>query len=88
MRDLLAGQANVVEVDGPDRAAIEAAVARVEGARHIDVGERGLSVGLDGLDAAGLNRALVQQGVDVSSLSARSGRLEDLFLSLTEQEIA
>ena len=88
VRELLAGQAEVVEVDGPDRPAIEAAVAQIEGARRLDEGERGLSVGLDGIDAAGLNRALVGRGVDVSSLSARSGSLEDLFLSLTAQEIA
>ena len=42
-----------------------------------------LRVALGGLDAAGLNRVLVEAGVPVSALSPVERSLEELFLSLT-----
>ncbi len=89
VRDLLAGQAQKIEVDGPDRAAIMSSVAAIPGAQLLGEGELGVSIGLGvDLDAAGLNRALVERGVAVSALASRGGSLEDLFLSLTVEEIS
>jgi ABC-2 type transport system ATP-binding protein len=83
VRELLGGPVTRVEVGAPDMAALGAALAEIGGATVEGEGEHGrVLVSLDGLDAAGLNRALHQKGVSVEALVGRGRSLEDLFISL------
>ena len=83
---LAAGRAQV-EVGVDDRAAAIRALAAIPGAEVVGDGADGrLRVALEGLDAAALNRALVGAGVGVNALHARTGSLEELFLSVTSAE--
>lgn len=89
MEELLAMAAGrrQVDVGVDDRAAAVRALGAVPGAEIVGDGADGaLRVALDGLDAAGLNRALVAAGVGVHSLHTRTGSLEELFLSVTSAE--
>ncbi len=76
-----------VEIGVTDRRAAVEALGRVPGATLIGDGEGGrLVVELDRLDAAGLNRLLVQAGVDLHTLVPGTGSLEDVYLQATSQE--
>jgi ABC-2 type transport system ATP-binding protein len=89
MEDLLAVATGkkTVEIGVDDRSAAIAALAKVGGAEIVGDGDDGrIRVALDGIDAAGLNRALVTAGVGVSVLLPQTGSLEELFLSVTSQE--
>ncbi len=78
----------VVDVGSSDLGALKTALATVSGASVLGDGEGGrVRVSLVGLDAATLNRALVQQGVAVDALVPIERDLEDLFLSMTSREI-
>lgn len=76
-----------VEIGVDDRAAAVRALAGIAGAEIVGDGADGrIRVALDGIDAVGLNRALVQAGVGVGELHARTASLEELFLSVTSAE--
>lgn len=76
-------QATEVELGSPEPARLREAVEAL-GLEVLGPGESGrLAVRLGSLDAAGLNAALVGQGVPVAELVPRAASLEDLFLSLT-----
>ncbi len=83
--ELLDRQAGVrVRVSSPDLAALQAALERVEGARfEVDEKAGDVLVTCTGLDAVGLNRALVQRDVPVSALIPVRSTLEDVFLEVT-----
>lgn len=77
-----------VDVGARDPAALAAALAKIPGASLAGDGEGGRArIKLDGLDSAGLNRALVGAGVEVEALVPVERSLEDVFLSLTTKEI-
>lgn len=84
----LAGRQQVAEIGATDRDALRAALASLS----IDVlaeGEQGrLRVSLASLSAAQLNRRLIDAGVEINALIPGGRSLEDLFLSLTSQEIS
>ena len=84
----LAGRQQVAEIGATDREALRAALATLS----IDVlaeGEQGrLRVSLSSLSAADLNRRLLDAGVQVNALIPGGRSLEDLFLSLTSEEIS
>lgn len=89
MDDLLSMAAGKrqVEIGVDDRAAAVRAIAGIPGAEIVGDGNDGrIRVSLDAMDAAGLNRALVQAGVGVGELVPRTGSLEELFLSVTSAE--
>ena len=75
---------DVVEVGSSDRAALEGALAGLDGADVVGDAESGrVRVALDGLSPEALNAALVAAGVPVGELVVARRSLEDLFLSLT-----
>lgn len=75
---------HIVEVGSPDADALRTVLDGLEGAVLIGAGATGrFRVALTELDVAGLNRALVEQGVAVQALVPESGRLEDVFLEVT-----
>jgi len=83
----LASGRRQVDVGVADRASAIRALAGIGGAEVVGDGAEGrIRVALDGLDSAGLNRALVLAGVDVTELVPRTGSLEELFLSVTSAE--
>jgi ABC-type multidrug transport system ATPase subunit len=74
----------VIEVGGPDPAAIEAAVAAIPGCALVGPGPRGrLLVRLDGVAADEVNRQLVAAGVAVAALVPSERNLEDVFMEVT-----
>jgi ABC-2 type transport system ATP-binding protein len=76
-----------VEVEVSDASAARAVVGRLEGASGGTTSADGrILVRLHGLSPAGLNRALVAAGIDVSHLATRAASLEDRFLELTVQD--
>ncbi len=84
--ELISGStvAPVIEVGSSDPDALHAAIASIEGAEVLGPGERGrLRVRPGTLDAAALNRHLVQAGVPVDTLVPLQRSLEDVFLELT-----
>ncbi len=89
MEELLARAAGKkqVEIGVDDRAAAIRALATIGGAEVVGDGEDGrIRVALDGIDAASLNRALVEASIGVGALYPQTGSLEALFLSVTSQE--
>lgn len=77
-----------VDIGCKDAVALGAALAKIPGAKLVGDGEGGRArVALTGLDSAGLNRALMAEGVSVDALVPVERNLEDLFLSLTSREI-
>ncbi len=96
--ELVSGRGRNLQVDvAPgDMAALQAALSTLHSVRI--VGEGQLNVGggeelprvrveLEDIDSAGLNAALVKAGVPVVALVPVTHSLEDLFLSLTSEEI-
>ncbi len=90
LNDLLAATAGRVEVEVgvDDRVRALEVLGRIEGAELIGDGADGaLRVGLAGMDAASLNRALVTAGVGVVSLATQTRSLEELFLQVTGKDL-
>ena len=90
LNDLLAATAGRVEVEVgvDDRVRALEVLGRIGGAELIGDGAEGtLRVGLAGMDAAGLNRALVTAGVGVVSLATQTRSLEELFLQVTGKDL-
>jgi ABC-type multidrug transport system ATPase subunit len=88
LADRLRGGGEEVEVGSSDLTGLGAALRAIPGVTVVGDGEGGrLKLRLDGIDAAGLNRKLLDAGVPVSALVPIVHRLEDLFLSLTSQEV-
>jgi ABC-2 type transport system ATP-binding protein len=88
--ELLAGKGTVqeVEVAAADMVELGRALSAVQGASIAGDGEAGrLRVALQGIDPAGLNRALIGMGLSLSALVPVQRRLEDLYLSLTSREL-
>jgi len=86
--DRAVGEALIVDVGSPDPAGLRAALAGVKGAVVQGDGEAGrVRVALTGLDIPALNAALVAAGARVEALVPVERNLEDLFLSMTSQEI-
>lgn len=76
-----------VEVGVSDRPAALAAFERLGGVTVEGEGEEGrMLLTLRGVEPAGVNRALVSAGVDVTALVPKAGTLEELFLSVTSAE--
>ncbi len=76
-----------VGVPTADRPRTLEVFARVGGVEVLGEGDEGrVCVALRGIDAAALNRALVESGVAVHALVPRAGTLEELFLSVTSSE--
>ena len=74
----------IVEVGCPDGDPLREALHGLEGATLLGPGTfNRFRVALNGLDAAGLNRALVEHGIAVDALVPESGKLEDVFLEVT-----
>jgi ABC-2 type transport system ATP-binding protein len=89
VEDLLANSARAqVEVGVRDRAAAEVVLAGLAGARVAgDAGDGRILVDLLELDAAAVNRALVEAGVAVEALVPRAGSLEEFFLGVTSRSV-
>jgi ABC-2 type transport system ATP-binding protein len=88
--ELLAGKGSVQEVElaAADMVELGRALSTVQGASIAGDGEAGrLRVALQGIDPAGLNRALLGMGVALTALVPVQRRLEDLYLSLTSREL-
>jgi ABC-type multidrug transport system ATPase subunit len=84
----LAGRQQVAEVGAEDREALKAALAAMS-IPVLSEGEQGrLRVSLASLSAADLNRGLIDAGVAVNALIPGGRSLEDLFLSLTSEELS
>lgn len=84
----LAGRQKVAEVGATDRDALQAALARMS-IKVLSDGEQGrLRVSLASLSAADLNRRLLDEGIQVNALIPGGRSLEDLFLSLTSEELS
>lgn len=74
----------VIEIGGPDTAAIEAAVAGIAGCSLLGPGPRGrLLVRIDGIGADEVNRRLVAAGVAITALVPSERNLEDVFMQVT-----
>ncbi len=82
------GRAVEVEVTARDPERARAVAEGLAGVTVLPAGAGRLRLRLDGLDAAELNRALVEAGVAVSALVPVEHSLEDLFLRLTGAEEA
>lgn len=77
-----------VDLESPDRDRLVAALDGVVGVERIGDGEGDrLRVRLDGVSPGELNQRLVQQGIIVSALVPVQKSLEDLFLTLTTEEL-
>lgn len=64
------------------------ALAGIEGVRVAGDGEEGrVLVELEAMDAAALNALLVGRGIAVHALVPRTGKLEEVFLSVTERRL-
>ena len=88
LADRLRGSGEEIEVGSSDLLALGAALRGIGGVTLVGDGDAGrLRVRLEGIDAAGLNRALIAAAVPVSALVPIVHRLEDLFLSLTSHEV-
>ena len=90
VRGLLAGKAGVTEVQvgSPDREGLLRVLGGVNGVSITGEAADGrVLVELSGLGIAELNRALVQAAVAVDALVPVQHSLEELFLSLTSEEI-
>ena len=76
-------------VDGGDRDAALAAVQRLDGVDHVDVGPRGLLISVSNGAAAvsPVAVALDSVGAQVSELTLRTPTLDDVFLELTGDRI-
>jgi ABC-2 type transport system ATP-binding protein len=74
-------------VEVGDVAGAAAFLAGLAGVRAVEPEGPGLAVELDGMTRAGLVRALVEQGLDVHTVTSRH-RLEDAFLGLIESDPA
>ena len=87
--ELAAQQTPIVEVGAADDAALSAALAGLVGVEVVGPGAHGrVQVRLPpGLDAAGLNAALVGAGVGVRALIPLTESLESLFLSMTSEDL-
>ena len=84
----LAGRQQVAEIGAVDREALHAALKTLS-IEVLAEGEQGrLRVSLSSLSAADLNRRLLDAGVEVNALIPGGRSLEDLFLSLTSEEIS
>ena len=84
----LAGRQQVAEIGATDREALLAALEQMS-IPVLSDGEQGrLRVSLASLSAADLNRHLLDAGVQVNSLIPGGRSLEDLFLSLTSEELS
>lgn len=88
--ELLAGlgPSRQVEVGASDADAVRTALAGIEGVRVAGDGEEGrVLVELEAMDAAALNALLVGRGIAVHALVPRTGKLEEVFLSVTERRL-
>jgi ABC-2 type transport system ATP-binding protein len=86
--DRASDEALIVDVGSPDPVGLRAILAGVAGATVQGDGEAGrVRVALKGLDIPALNAALVAAGTRVEALVPVERNLEDLFLSMTSQEI-
>ena len=84
----LAGRQQVAEIGATDREALQAALEQMS-IPVLSDGEQGrLRVSLASLSAADLNRHLLDAGVQVNALIPGGRSLEDLFLSLTSEELS
>jgi ABC-2 type transport system ATP-binding protein len=82
------GPSRQVEVGAADVAATRAVIADLAGVRVAGDGEDGrLLVDLGEMEPAELNALLVGRGVRVHALVPRTGNLEEVFLSVTEQRL-
>jgi ABC-2 type transport system ATP-binding protein len=90
VEELVAGKGRVQEVDvgASDAAALTRAIEALAGVSVVGDGEEErLRVALDDMSPAALNRALVEQGLDIDAMVPIRRSLEDLFLDLTSREI-
>lgn len=90
VEELVAGRGRVQEVDvgAPVPEALAEAVSRVPGARALGDGEDGrLRVALDDITPEALLKALMAEGLPINAFVPVQRSLEDLFLSLTSQEL-
>jgi len=88
--ELVAGRSSVQEVDvaAVDMAALGRVIGGLDGVSLLGDGVEGrLRLGLDGLSVPGLNRSLLDAGIEVEALVPVQKSLEDLFLALTRKEI-
>jgi ABC-2 type transport system ATP-binding protein len=63
----------------------ERLVARLPQVEGVDRSDGDLRIAADPAAAAGINRALVEAGIEVSELSLERASLEDVFLELTQE---
>ncbi|MDP6931932.1 MAG: ABC transporter ATP-binding protein [Myxococcota bacterium] len=86
VRELLGDtRVTMVDVGASDPVKLGQALAGLSGVELVGEGESGrVRVRLQGVEVHGLNRSLVQAGVQVQALSPVEGSLEELYLSLTE----
>jgi ABC-2 type transport system ATP-binding protein len=90
----LVGQGTVEELRGRERLWIRAepleeaerVVANLQAVEQVSRVDGGLRIAADPAAAAGINRSLVEAGIDVGELRHERASLEKVFLELTQQE--
>jgi ABC-type multidrug transport system ATPase subunit len=90
----LVGEGTVEELRGRESLWIRAepledaerVVANLQGVEQVSRVDGGLRIAADPADAAGINRKLVEAGIDVGELRHERASLEKVFLELTQQQ--